>query len=173
MVGCSWSTRASYSLAFFLLRRLGCCRKPSWIPWTTSTLTLMFLTSKMLSGEPFPTLSFCVVACTVLFIFLVVEDIFLSPPFVASFYRPLCRLLCRVCSKHVRPCPAQTAAHALAFSHCSSIRVVGSTTENVAVFIWRQLQAKIPAPASLVCVKVNETDKNIVVYRGENTATTT
>ncbi|XP_060700592.1 6-pyruvoyl tetrahydrobiopterin synthase isoform X1 [Hemiscyllium ocellatum] len=43
---------------------------------------------------------------------------------------------------------------------------VVSTTENVAIFIWDNLQKYLPANL-LYEVKVYETDKNIVVYRGE------
>ncbi|KAL8173555.1 UNVERIFIED_CONTAM: hypothetical protein K2H54_007733 [Gekko kuhli] len=43
---------------------------------------------------------------------------------------------------------------------------VVSTTENVAVFIWENLQKRLPKGA-LYKVKVYETDKNIVVYKGE------
>uniref|UniRef100_UPI00398EFC2F 6-pyruvoyl tetrahydrobiopterin synthase n=1 Tax=Pristiophorus japonicus TaxID=55135 RepID=UPI00398EFC2F len=41
-----------------------------------------------------------------------------------------------------------------------------STTENVAIYIWDNLQTRLP-PNLLYEVKVYETDKNIVVYRGE------
>ncbi|XP_015273506.1 PREDICTED: 6-pyruvoyl tetrahydrobiopterin synthase-like [Gekko japonicus] len=43
---------------------------------------------------------------------------------------------------------------------------VVSTTENVAVFIWENLQKRLPK-GTLYKVKVYETDKNIVVYKGE------
>nr|XP_034346416.1 6-pyruvoyl tetrahydrobiopterin synthase isoform X2 [Arvicanthis niloticus] len=43
---------------------------------------------------------------------------------------------------------------------------VVSTTENVAVYIWENLQKLLPAGA-LYKVKVYETDNNIVVYKGE------
>ncbi|XP_054854003.1 6-pyruvoyl tetrahydrobiopterin synthase isoform X2 [Eublepharis macularius] len=43
---------------------------------------------------------------------------------------------------------------------------VVSTTENVAVFIWENLQKHLPKGA-LYKVKVYETDKNTVVYKGE------
>ncbi|XP_046888291.1 6-pyruvoyl tetrahydrobiopterin synthase [Hypomesus transpacificus] len=43
---------------------------------------------------------------------------------------------------------------------------VVSTTENVAVFIWDSLCTVIP-DGLLYEVKIHETDKNIVVYRGE------
>lgn len=42
-----------------------------------------------------------------------------------------------------------------------------STTENVAVFIWESLAALLPNPALLHQVEVFETDKNIMVYKGE------
>ncbi|XP_060643529.2 6-pyruvoyl tetrahydrobiopterin synthase-like [Anolis sagrei] len=41
-----------------------------------------------------------------------------------------------------------------------------STTENVAVFIWENLQKRCPQ-GMLYKVKVYETDKNAVVYKGE------
>ncbi|KAF6334052.1 6-pyruvoyltetrahydropterin synthase [Rhinolophus ferrumequinum] len=41
-----------------------------------------------------------------------------------------------------------------------------STTENVAVYIWENLQKFIPV-GLLYKVKVYETDNNIVVYKGE------
>jgi 6-pyruvoyltetrahydropterin/6-carboxytetrahydropterin synthase len=44
---------------------------------------------------------------------------------------------------------------------------VVSTTENVAVFIWKGLLSQLPEPGMLYEVKVYETDKNIVLYRGE------
>nr|CAG4651453.1 EOG090X0HIM [Simocephalus serrulatus] len=44
---------------------------------------------------------------------------------------------------------------------------VVSTTENVAVFIWDSLSAQISEPSRLYEVKVFETDKNIMIYRGE------
>lgn len=42
-----------------------------------------------------------------------------------------------------------------------------STTENVAVFIWDSLYSMLPSPGLLFEVKVYETDKNIMVYKGE------
>ncbi|PJF16850.1 hypothetical protein PSACC_03340 [Paramicrosporidium saccamoebae] len=41
-----------------------------------------------------------------------------------------------------------------------------STTENVARYIWMQLVENIPKPARLYEVRVDETDKNRVIYRG-------
>ena len=43
-----------------------------------------------------------------------------------------------------------------------------STTENVTVFIWDSLSAQLPNPSLLHEVKVFETDKNIMIYRGES-----
>ncbi|KAG7281327.1 hypothetical protein CRUP_023478 [Coryphaenoides rupestris] len=43
---------------------------------------------------------------------------------------------------------------------------VVSTTENLAIYIWENL-AKILPVGELYEVKIYETDKNIVVYRGE------
>lgn len=42
-----------------------------------------------------------------------------------------------------------------------------STTENVAVFIWNNLKSTLRKPMLLHEVKIYETDKNIVTYRGE------
>ena len=44
--------------------------------------------------------------------------------------------------------------------------LVFSTTENVAVFIWESI-APMLKTAQLHEVKVHETEKNIVVFRGE------
>ncbi|XP_016403093.1 6-pyruvoyl tetrahydrobiopterin synthase, partial [Sinocyclocheilus rhinocerous] len=43
---------------------------------------------------------------------------------------------------------------------------VVSTTENLSVFIWDSMVKLLP-PDSLYEIKIYETDKNIVVYRGE------
>nr|CAD7410777.1 unnamed protein product [Timema poppensis] len=44
---------------------------------------------------------------------------------------------------------------------------VVSTTENVCVFIWNNLKTLLPNPDSLFEVKIHETEKNIVKYRGD------
>lgn len=44
---------------------------------------------------------------------------------------------------------------------------VVSTTENLAIFIWKQIANKLPSKVDLHEVKMYETDKNIVIYRGE------
>ncbi|XP_029934371.1 6-pyruvoyl tetrahydrobiopterin synthase [Myripristis murdjan] len=43
---------------------------------------------------------------------------------------------------------------------------VVSTTENVAVYIWDNM-AKVLPPNLLYEIKIYETDKNVVIYRGE------
>lgn len=43
-----------------------------------------------------------------------------------------------------------------------------STTENVAVFIWEGLKQTLPQPEILYEVKIYETEKNILTYRGES-----
>lgn len=43
-----------------------------------------------------------------------------------------------------------------------------STTENVAVFIWDNLQQLLPQ-GLLHKVEVHETEQNVVVYKGEET----
>ena len=44
---------------------------------------------------------------------------------------------------------------------------VVSTTENVAIYIWKQMIPLLPDHVILDQVKIWETEKNIVVYRGE------
>ncbi|CAL7946390.1 unnamed protein product [Xylocopa violacea] len=46
-------------------------------------------------------------------------------------------------------------------------KTVVSTTENVAIFIFNRLKTIMPNPNLLYEVKIYETDKNIVVFRGE------
>ncbi|XP_074476841.1 6-pyruvoyl tetrahydrobiopterin synthase isoform X2 [Sebastes fasciatus] len=43
---------------------------------------------------------------------------------------------------------------------------VVSTTENLAVYIWDNMVKVLP-PNLLYEIKIHETDKNVVVYRGE------
>ncbi|XP_071034767.1 6-pyruvoyl tetrahydrobiopterin synthase isoform X2 [Parasteatoda tepidariorum] len=43
---------------------------------------------------------------------------------------------------------------------------VVSTTENLCVFIWKQLSKHLP-PGMLHCVKIHETDKNVVKFYGQ------
>ena len=45
---------------------------------------------------------------------------------------------------------------------------VVSTSENIAIFIWDQMKIQLPDPELLYEVKLHETDKNIVHYRGES-----
>ncbi|KAK0168761.1 hypothetical protein PV327_002531 [Microctonus hyperodae] len=44
---------------------------------------------------------------------------------------------------------------------------VASTTENLAIYIFTELKLLMPDPSLLYEVKIHETDKNIVIYRGE------
>jgi 6-pyruvoyltetrahydropterin/6-carboxytetrahydropterin synthase len=46
------------------------------------------------------------------------------------------------------------------------LRGVNPTAENIAIGVWRQLAEKV-APARLVRVTLDETEKNRVVYEGE------
>ena len=48
-------------------------------------------------------------------------------------------------------------------------KTVVSTTENLAIFIWDQLQKVMEKPQLLHEVKILETEKNHVVYRGGTT----
>jgi 6-pyruvoyltetrahydropterin/6-carboxytetrahydropterin synthase len=48
------------------------------------------------------------------------------------------------------------------------LRGVNPTAENIAVGIWKELRTKV-APARLVRVTLNETERNRVVYEGERT----
>ena len=47
-----------------------------------------------------------------------------------------------------------------------------STVENIAVYVWRNIEAILLSnskhTATLDNVKIWETEKNIVIYRGEN-----
>ena len=42
-----------------------------------------------------------------------------------------------------------------------------STTENVTLFIWNGIVERLPQNVALHEIKVWETNKNIVIYRGE------
>lgn len=44
---------------------------------------------------------------------------------------------------------------------------VVSTTENVAVYIWNNLKKIMDNPDLLYEIKLYETEKNIVIYKGE------
>lgn len=44
---------------------------------------------------------------------------------------------------------------------------VVSTTENVAIYIFEEIKKQMPKPELLYEVRIHETDKNIVFYRGE------
>uniref|UniRef100_A0A1L8DZF6 6-pyruvoyl tetrahydrobiopterin synthase n=1 Tax=Nyssomyia neivai TaxID=330878 RepID=A0A1L8DZF6_9DIPT len=44
---------------------------------------------------------------------------------------------------------------------------IPSTTENLAVYIWNNLRKLLPQPELLYEVRIEETDKNSVIYRGE------
>nr|BAN21095.1 6-pyruvoyltetrahydropterin synthase [Riptortus pedestris] len=46
-----------------------------------------------------------------------------------------------------------------------------STTENVAFYIWQNLQNVLENPSLLYEVKIYETDKNVITFRGEVTGT--
>lgn len=48
-------------------------------------------------------------------------------------------------------------------------KTVVSTTENLAIFIWDQLQKVMDKPQLLHEVKILETEKNHIVYRGGST----
>lgn len=41
-----------------------------------------------------------------------------------------------------------------------------STTENVAIYIWQNLKTIMKRPELLYEIKIHETDKNSVIYRG-------
>lgn len=47
------------------------------------------------------------------------------------------------------------------------ILIQPSTTENVAVYIFDHLKTRLPSPELLYEVKIQETDKNSVIYRGK------
>lgn len=81
-----------------------------------------------------------------------------------------CPLLCKCCQ--VRGL-CQLLLHTLSWLsahlpfHLTTSSSLGiSTTENVAVYIWDNMVKVLP-PDLLYEIKIHETDKNIVVYRGE------
>ena len=47
---------------------------------------------------------------------------------------------------------------------------VVSTAENISVFIWEELKKEMKNPELLYEVKLHETSKNVVIYRGEMAA---
>lgn len=57
-----------------------------------------------------------------------------------------------------------------AFKMFLSFRDFVSTTEHVAVFVWDGLKAQLPNPDILYEVKIYETEKNIIRFRGEYTS---
>lgn len=46
-------------------------------------------------------------------------------------------------------------------------RNLRSTTENVAAFVWEGMSHLLQGIAELYEVRIHETDKNIVTFRGE------
>uniref|UniRef100_A0A3P9PYC1 6-pyruvoyl tetrahydrobiopterin synthase n=1 Tax=Poecilia reticulata TaxID=8081 RepID=A0A3P9PYC1_POERE len=50
--------------------------------------------------------------------------------------------------------------------HQTFLLSLPSTTENLAVYIWDNMAKALPA-SLLYEIRIHETDKNIVVYRGE------
>ena len=44
---------------------------------------------------------------------------------------------------------------------------VPSTTENLAIFMWRQLQSYFEGDVKLYKIRIWETEKNVVEYKGE------
>lgn len=65
------------------------------------------------------------------------------------------------CLAHSRWLPAR-----IPFDLIMSSSLDVSTTENVAVYIWDNMVKVLP-PNLLYEIKIHETDKNIVIYRGE------
>ena len=47
------------------------------------------------------------------------------------------------------------------------VYILCSTTENLAIFIWENIRPLLPKPELLYEIKIHETDKNVVLYRGE------
>lgn len=47
---------------------------------------------------------------------------------------------------------------------------VVSTTENIAVYIWREIRRILQKPELLYEVRIHETEKNSVIYRGEESS---
>lgn len=53
---------------------------------------------------------------------------------------------------------------------CEYFKTIPSTAENIAVFIWDSLLKKLDEPELLYEVKLYETEKNIVLYRGKRSS---
>lgn len=47
------------------------------------------------------------------------------------------------------------------------INNIVSTSENVCVFIWNQISEHLPSDVQLHCIKLHETEKNIVEFYGQ------
>ena len=84
------------------------------------------------------------------------KNLDLDVPYFANVVRYDLRLLCNLCPAiYAHPVPNAPL--------CSLLH---STTENLSVYIWDSMVKLLP-PTMLYEIKVHETDKNIVVYRGE------
>lgn len=44
---------------------------------------------------------------------------------------------------------------------------IPSTTENLAIYIWKRMKSYLPCPHLLFEVKIKETENNFVSYKGE------
>ena len=70
---------------------------------------------------------------------------------------------------HLKRAVDETIVHKLNRKHLNHdvdfLSGVNPTAENIAVGIWRQLAPRL-APARLVRVRLNETERNSVVYEG-------
>uniref|UniRef100_G3P7D4 6-pyruvoyl tetrahydrobiopterin synthase n=1 Tax=Gasterosteus aculeatus TaxID=69293 RepID=G3P7D4_GASAC len=79
---------------------------------------------------------------------------------------PFLLLIVTITSVHVQDVIMTPLDHKNLDQDVPYFRSVVSTTENVAVHIWNEMIKVLP-PNLLHEIKIHETDKNIVIYRGE------
>ena len=80
---------------------------------------------------------------------------------MAMLMMVLCVCVCVCAHVHVCVCVCVCVCVFVSVSVCFH-----STTENVAAFIWDSMVKRVP-PGMLYEIKVHETDKNVIFYRGE------
>lgn len=69
--------------------------------------------------------------------------------------------------KHINTAIMETMDHKCLDKDVPYFKDIVSTTENVCIFIWNNLKKVMEDPSLLYEVKVFETAKNVVFYRGE------
>ncbi|KAF9364068.1 hypothetical protein BGX34_002617 [Mortierella sp. NVP85] len=71
--------------------------------------------------------------------------------------------------EHQRHLPTEEIVNSTDLSISTIVAIQHSTTENLAVFLWENIKEHLPPSTTydLYEIKLYETDKNVVVYRGE------